>query len=305
MVYDCFPFFNELDLLKIRLEMMDDVVDKFVLVEASKTQKGDSKPYYFDEAKEQFSKWNQKIIHIKVDDLPELDLTLETLDWSIEFFQRDCILRGLVACKPDDIVIISDLDEFIHPDIIRFPEKYKVCPISEGGDFKDKVKQVLRMLGTHATSMRRKVSLQEVLDVYPVVVQQDFCYYFMNTRSPDIRWYGSIISKYKNMSRPQFLRNKRNRMPYVKNGGWHFSYLGGRESVKKKLASIIEGDTYKMPKKFDSIDEYVEHYIQNGLDMYENTHFDFVETNKLTIPNVELIAEQYPHLFKNKIEVSI
>ncbi|MBW2533223.1 MAG: glycosyl transferase GT17 family protein, partial [Deltaproteobacteria bacterium] len=37
MIYDCFPFFNELDLLKIRLEELRPVVDRFVLVEATRT----------------------------------------------------------------------------------------------------------------------------------------------------------------------------------------------------------------------------------------------------------------------------
>ena len=35
MVYDCFPFFNELDILKLRMEIMDPFVDKFVIEEAA------------------------------------------------------------------------------------------------------------------------------------------------------------------------------------------------------------------------------------------------------------------------------
>ena len=37
MIYDCFAFFNELDLLEIRLNALDEVVDRFVLVEATRT----------------------------------------------------------------------------------------------------------------------------------------------------------------------------------------------------------------------------------------------------------------------------
>ena len=37
MIYDCFTFFNELDILELRLQLLYDVVDKFVLVESTKT----------------------------------------------------------------------------------------------------------------------------------------------------------------------------------------------------------------------------------------------------------------------------
>ena len=47
MIIDCFPFFNELDVLDIRLNILNEVVDKFVLVEASKTQSKIDKPFYF------------------------------------------------------------------------------------------------------------------------------------------------------------------------------------------------------------------------------------------------------------------
>ena len=37
MIYDCFCFFNELDLLEIRLNVLKDAVVKFVFVEAGET----------------------------------------------------------------------------------------------------------------------------------------------------------------------------------------------------------------------------------------------------------------------------
>ena len=49
MIIDCFPFFNELDVLDIRLNILNEVVDKFVLVEASKTQSKIDKPFYFEQ----------------------------------------------------------------------------------------------------------------------------------------------------------------------------------------------------------------------------------------------------------------
>ena len=43
MIYDCFTFFNELDLLEIRLNVLRDAVDKFVLVEKQNIKAGDMK----------------------------------------------------------------------------------------------------------------------------------------------------------------------------------------------------------------------------------------------------------------------
>ena len=73
MIIDCFPFFNELDVLDIRLNILNEVVDKFVLVEASKTQSKIDKPFYFEQNKNRYSKFLDKIVHIKIEDYPEED----------------------------------------------------------------------------------------------------------------------------------------------------------------------------------------------------------------------------------------
>ena len=35
MVYDCIPFFNELDILKLRLNILNPIVDRFIIEEAT------------------------------------------------------------------------------------------------------------------------------------------------------------------------------------------------------------------------------------------------------------------------------
>ena len=40
MVYDCFQFFNELDILKFRLNVINDVVVKFVISDATESFSG-------------------------------------------------------------------------------------------------------------------------------------------------------------------------------------------------------------------------------------------------------------------------
>ncbi len=48
-VYDCFTFYNEFELLELRLRALWDVVDYFVLVEADRTHTNKPKPFYFYE----------------------------------------------------------------------------------------------------------------------------------------------------------------------------------------------------------------------------------------------------------------
>lgn len=109
MIIDTFTFWKELDVLEIRLNELYDTVDKFVLVEAAHTQSMQKKPYYFEENKERFSRFLDKIIHIKVDD--QVDITQNP--WSFENFQRQCIVRGLsqLTIQPSDYILVSDVDE--------------------------------------------------------------------------------------------------------------------------------------------------------------------------------------------------
>jgi beta-1,4-mannosyl-glycoprotein beta-1,4-N-acetylglucosaminyltransferase len=110
-VYDCFPFFNELDLLKIRLETLKELDPIHVLVEATTTHTGLPKPLYFEENKELFKDYN--IRHI-ITELPN-----NGDYWLAENKQRDAIIAGLYDAEDEDLIIISDLDEIARPDRIR------------------------------------------------------------------------------------------------------------------------------------------------------------------------------------------
>ena len=69
-IYDCFNFFNELDLLEIRLNTLKDSVDYFVIVESNVTHSGQFKPLYYEENKERFKSFEDKIIHYVVMNTP-------------------------------------------------------------------------------------------------------------------------------------------------------------------------------------------------------------------------------------------
>jgi beta-1,4-mannosyl-glycoprotein beta-1,4-N-acetylglucosaminyltransferase len=115
MIVDTFMFYNELDVLEIRLATLDPYVDFFVLVEAEVNHVGGDKELFFEKNKDRFSKWIRKIRHIvvKKDECPT-----DTNPWSREKYQRECILRGLTGLPDDTLVMISDVDEI--PDMTMF-----------------------------------------------------------------------------------------------------------------------------------------------------------------------------------------
>lgn len=116
-VFDCFKFFNEIEILELRLMELWDVVDYFVLVEANKTHTGIEKEYIFENNKELLKPYLSKIIHVKVDDMPKYS---KDDIWTAENYQRNCIMRGLVDyAENGDKVIVSDIDEIPNPEVIK------------------------------------------------------------------------------------------------------------------------------------------------------------------------------------------
>ena len=69
-IFDCFCFLNELELLELRLMELYDTVDYFVISEANKTHAGNPKEFIFEKNKKRYKKYLDKIIYVKVTDLP-------------------------------------------------------------------------------------------------------------------------------------------------------------------------------------------------------------------------------------------
>jgi hypothetical protein len=111
--YDCFTFFNELDVLEIRLQEMWNTTDYFVIAEANLSHSGKPKEYILLDNWERFKPYADKIRRIQVDDFPETPDS-----WVREKFQRRSLDRGLADRSPEDIIIVSDLDEVPRADIV-------------------------------------------------------------------------------------------------------------------------------------------------------------------------------------------
>ena len=103
-IYDCFSYWDEDLLVDLRLHILDDYIDYFVIVEGNKTWQNNSKKLKFDINK--FKKFKDKILYVPVKDMPDGENP-----WIRENFQRNCITRGLDSSEPEDLIIISDADE--------------------------------------------------------------------------------------------------------------------------------------------------------------------------------------------------
>ena len=112
LVWDAVLFHDELEMLDLRLEILDEVVDRFVVVESTVTFSGRAKPLHFDDHRERFGRWAERIVHVVVADTPEVGGDR----WARERFQRDALGRGLGGCSGSDVVLVSDVDEIPHPD---------------------------------------------------------------------------------------------------------------------------------------------------------------------------------------------
>ena len=115
MIYDCFTFFNELDLLEIRLHELYNVVDKFVIIEADRTHSNLPKPFYYDLNKDRFKQFEDKIIHIKHE---HTELMYKGGSFDIDNATRDLAISE-IHYEPDDLIIIDDADQILRASILE------------------------------------------------------------------------------------------------------------------------------------------------------------------------------------------
>ena len=100
-IYDCITFFDENLLTNLRFEILNDVVDYFIVCESKYDHKGNSKKINFSLLNDKFK---DKVKHIIINDqFPDT-----SNGWSCESFQREKIFNGLNASLDDDNIIYSD-----------------------------------------------------------------------------------------------------------------------------------------------------------------------------------------------------
>jgi hypothetical protein len=232
-IYDCFTFYNELDLLELRLEELYDHVDHFVLVEANTTFTSIPKPFYFEENKDRYAKYLDKIIHVKVEDMPG-----DPDAWVNDRFQRNSINRGLESADDNDVIVVSDLDELVRPETVQ--------------QFRTDVEN--QIWGLRMPLFYFKFNHMLVTTESRYMVWGMACRKKLLVPADTFRF-----QRFQLASLPYNYNHNGIRM--MEHAGWQFSYLGDNDFAKNKIKSFAhqETNTDSVLKKID-----VEASVQNG-----------------------------------------
>jgi beta-1,4-mannosyl-glycoprotein beta-1,4-N-acetylglucosaminyltransferase len=195
MVIDSFTFFNELDILEMRLEILDPYVDFFILTESTETFSGKPKPLYYAENKERFKKWDKKIVHNVVSGVEATD------SFDRAFKQKESIKDAIQGfCHNDTIVFYGDVDEIWNPMALKHA--------AETGLLDDETK------------------------VYNLE-QLNYCYY-LNQRSSE-RWVGTVMGRWGIIKTNTLAHWRATHTTELPNAGWHFTNMGGADQIRKKI----------------------------------------------------------------------
>jgi beta-1,4-mannosyl-glycoprotein beta-1,4-N-acetylglucosaminyltransferase len=231
-IFDCFTFFNELDLLEIRLRELRDVVDYFVICEAAQTFTGSDKPLYFAENKSRFAEFLPQIIHVVVEDFPDCKSS-----WDREAHQREQMRRGLAATRAGDLVMLSDVDEIPRPEVI---ERIKTRGVA--------LPDVWCLeLDWHVFYLDVRLK-QKWGRIGPRIIRAESLKTFSGLRcvyAPTEKKMRDLVRWIKACRRMRGLVRRH----VAKDAGWHFTWLGGPKAVAEKGGSICEHSNLPVGKK--------------------------------------------------------
>jgi len=227
-------FFDEEIILDLRLNILDKYVDKFVITEATYMHSGKPKKLIFDINK--YSKFKDKIIYIPINENPsglmkinnDEDPTAKNNKKILnaskrELFQIEKTKEGIINADPDDIIIVSDIDEI---------------PNLENTDF-------------------------QKINTKLFFFKQKMFYYKFNLFYKQMPWYGSKACKKKYFKSPTWLRSIKNKkypkwrvdilfsnykyndIHYILDGGWHFTNIRTAEQLEKKMLNFLHHVDYE------------------------------------------------------------
>jgi beta-1,4-mannosyl-glycoprotein beta-1,4-N-acetylglucosaminyltransferase len=261
MVFDCIPFFNELDILKLRLEILDPYVDKFILEEATVTFSGKKKEMLFDKNRELFKKYLDRIVYVPVTDTPDVS------SHERDYFQKNRLMEGLKAAGAgdEDVIIFGDVDEI--------PNPVELKKIIDNFD-PDKVYHLAQRNFYAFLNMEEKSgNILSITGDFP------------EFKGENRKWLGTKVTSLRNIPREGIVRLRDlvsvcdKRSVRIAEGGWHFGYMGGYHETNpiKRIGDKIKAAAHQEYNDREILAETMDRLIL-GQDIFgRNGRFERVD----------------------------
>lgn len=277
-IFDCVPFFNEFEQLRLRIACLEDVVDRFVVIEAHQTHTGKAKPLYLAELQDRELLAHPRLVARAV------DLPVGYSHWEREQAQREAIgpvLRELGAA-PGDLVLVSDVDEIP-----------TVAAVRRAAEF---------LSAARARSV--------------LIFEQRMFYFRLNFElvwSRKLPWLGTAAALFGQAISINGLRTTgRNirgrhaqgfdrgaRVSQLPDAGWHFSYLGGDAALDQKLAAYAHQESRVQERRGASVQGLIDArrslFPRKGLEEV----WAVVERADVGLPEAAVARARIGHLFES------
>ncbi len=299
MVIDCIPFFNELDILKLRLHVLDPYVDRFVIEEATRTFSGDKKELCFAAHKDMFAPFLHKIDYVVVEDdvldedgihenpaaaayAPEIPG--QPLTHRRDYFQKNHLMDHLQGLSDTDVILFGDLDEIPNPAALsRVLANYdptKVYHLAQ------------RNFYVFLNMEEKPVRLHSITGEFPGIPERER------------KWLGTKICSIRSIPAEGIVR-LRDLIPVtdprsvrVEDGGWHFGYMGGHQetNVLGRIGTKIRAAAHQEYNDAEIIAETMDKLVL-GQDIFgRNASFCRVELDDTYPAYLLSHREEYEYL---------
>ena len=282
MVFDCIPFFNELDILKLRMQILNPYVDWFVIEESSVTFSGEPKRMIFAENRHLFQEFESKIRYVAVEDSPMEGVTTHERDK----YQKNQLIRALGDCRADDIIVFSDVDEIPKPEtLVRIIEDFEAGKIYHLAQ---------RMFYCFLNMEEVSGNLLSITGEFPGVERR--------------QWLGTKVCSFADIPREGivFLREVSPADPRsvrVADGGWHFGYMGGdgERDVAKRIGVKVKAAAHQEYNSKRYLNEAVDRLLC-GEDIFDrDAKFVRVEIDESFPAYLRAHREEYDFLLAPRV----
>lgn len=244
MIYDVFTYNGEMKTLQLHLGVLNNYVDRFIIVEARKTFTGNDKPLYLPRHEQYIKEYLKKIDYYIVNEWDDVSIweqailspnTIGAEHWKREFYIKESIHKALrhYHVRDDDTVFIGDVDEIIDP------------------------------LAKYESDTPIKAKLR----VYS---------YWLNNLSNEEFW-GTLICQYGDIKDKCLNHVRSDKTLYSKGDylGWHFTSMGGTDEVRRKLNDSYTAESYNTL----DVQQLLQNRMKNNTD-YLGRGFSFTQNSE-------------------------